>query len=685
MRTSMFRRVVVMCLLLVLLLSNISIGALAQDIPLPDSTSWSGGTLNITLVDTNKKEESGQVTVTLYKLIDVNTAATVEVREQVGTEKKYYYMPQSPVYIWKDKLGEWIMSDSNENGKFKEYAKTLNYDGADHYIVTDKFFPGEDIKNDAETKSNQILATTGFYAAIEAAIEKNADLAERVAQKVIAVADKNSDGNYAMSFANLPMGVYLITVKNDRSVYRPTVVSFFPEFNESTARWYLKDTVNQTIKGSPVTLNKYIIVNGSEVKETTAAIDDILNYKIVADIPQYQETFPEMSSQDYDDHVIWKDSEEHEVNTFLIEDKITGQTLLPETIVVKCGDTVVASYNAENGAWEYKTVEFKNADGSSRYAKVELQIQTNDNSFSVNINGRDRYMAFLKGNQKVTITYQAKLNQTAILQKLATGTGSKAKMMKAAAPNLTGREEFAAETEPVLRYYNATQAWLTYSNNPYVENSKKILLDSTKVYTYGAKVFKVSATKKDEDGNPLPLSGAEFALEKAGSTSAAPIKFTLKDGIYIKDETGSSILTSDEKGMIKVRGLDIGEYNLTETKANEGYAKNEDSFPIVIKDDTNQSQPIYKMTGDDYDLDENGNRILQGYEAGRDGIPEDDADGKIIYGDCMVPVTVVNTAMFALPETGGLGTVLYTVIGILLMAGGILLVAVFLRKRKKQE
>ena len=42
---------------------------------------------------------------------------------------------------------------------------------------------------------------------------------------------------------------------------------------------------------------------------------------------------------------------------------------------------------------------------------------------------------------------------------------------------------------------------------------------------------------------------------------------------------------------------------------------------------------------------------------------------------------IKNTKGFTLPRTGGIGTVLFSMIGIVLMGSGVLLVAVFLRTR----
>ena len=104
--------------------------------------------------------------------------------------------------------------------------------------------------------------------------------------------------------------------------------------------------------------------------------------------------------------------------------------------------------------------------------------------------------------------------------------------------------------------------------------------------------------------------------------------------------------------MLTLSGLDADTYYLTETKAPDGYNKLGSSIEITIAD----TEP---------------NGIVN------DGT--DSADG----ADGYVEKKVENSDGFQLPTTGGIGTILFTAGGILLMGlGVIVLVFVILRRRR---
>ncbi len=200
-------------------------------------------------------------------------------------------------------------------------------------------------------------------------------------------------------------------------------------------------------------------------------------------------------------------------------------------------------------------------------------------------------------------------------------------------------------------------AKLSYSNNPYATTaSYKDVIDDAKVYTYGIKI-----TKVDSVDNSKFLPGAEFtvSLSEDGSN---PISFVKTgDGAYRKaesgTETGDTTVTvgaegSGVQGMLTLSGLDADTYYLTETKAPDGYNKLGSPIEIIIAD----TEP---------------NGIVN------DGT--DSADG----ADGYVEKKVENSDGFQLPTTGGIGTILFTAGGILLMGlGVIVLVFVILRRRR---
>lgn len=195
-----------------------------------------------------------------------------------------------------------------------------------------------------------------------------------------------------------------------------------------------------------------------------------------------------------------------------------------------------------------------------------------------------------------------------------------------------------ADTTTVLKPTggNLSTAYLDYSNNPYNKESElQVQKDEVTAYTFGMIVNKINASNKTEF-----LSGAKFKLstDKAGNNT---IKFVKNaDGVYYQDDTSSTYEVevgsgTDKIGVLELRGLQDGTYYLTETKAPDGYNRKTDAVEVVIED-----------------------------------------------GE-MKEVTIENNANFQLPLTGGMGTVVFTASGILLMGLGIILLVAINRKRKQ--
>lgn len=189
---------------------------------------------------------------------------------------------------------------------------------------------------------------------------------------------------------------------------------------------------------------------------------------------------------------------------------------------------------------------------------------------------------------------------------------------------------------------NTNTAKLTYSNNPYVAESKQTQETSSKVFTYGAEISKIDKTSNN------PLTGAEFELAQ----NTEKLYFVKKaDGVYYQansaDEGATTTLGVDSNGKLNLFGLDAGEYSLTETKAPAGYNKSTEAKTITIKDD---------------DLD---------------GALDDETGTTGIY-----KLSFPNSQGFQLPVTGGAGTIAFVAGGIIFVGLGLTLLAVAIRKRK---
>lgn len=166
---------------------------------------------------------------------------------------------------------------------------------------------------------------------------------------------------------------------------------------------------------------------------------------------------------------------------------------------------------------------------------------------------------------------------------------------------------------------NVNETWLDYGDNNSTTH------DTTTTYVYEFDIIKT------DTGNTL-LSGAQFKLYDA-LTGGKEIPLALEaDGSYrvaMENEEGVAIVVTDG-GPVTITGLDGGTtYYLEETVAPAGYNKLSARVPVVIE--SSNLNTAYE--NGQYDPDTHGG------------------------------VQVVNKTGSQLPETGGLGTLLFTVLG----------------------
>lgn len=194
---------------------------------------------------------------------------------------------------------------------------------------------------------------------------------------------------------------------------------------------------------------------------------------------------------------------------------------------------------------------------------------------------------------------------------------------------------------------NLNKAQLEYSNNPRDTSSKdKTVWDNVVVFTYQVVVNKYANSVGEN--NKLP--GAEFTLTKK-----------------LKDGTTNDIAVVKSKGGVQFtfKGLDDGQYILTETKTPEGY---------------NTIAPIEFTVTANHEIswDGAGNRsdLLTSFSGTA-------ASGEITFttdkGTGALTTDVINKSGTTLPSTGGMGTTVFYVVG-----GGLMAVAVVLLVTKKR-
>lgn len=203
---------------------------------------------------------------------------------------------------------------------------------------------------------------------------------------------------------------------------------------------------------------------------------------------------------------------------------------------------------------------------------------------------------------------------------------------------------------------------LTYSNNPHTNGTGTTVDHPAYDYTYGIDVTKVGSDR-DETGNLKKLQGVQFTLKEEGSN-----EFIKADGTTTTD-TDAAILTTNDKGMINVVGLDEGTYILKEVTPAPGY--------------NNSASNGVKFTIARGTLEQDGSEVIpdknSAHVTAADGVVKDDSaatsTGKLSF-------TIVDQKGSGLPLTG-LNGVTFTWI-----AGGAVLcigVAHLIRSRKQAE
>ena len=279
---------------------------------------------------------------------------------------------------------------------------------------------------------------------------------------------------------------------------------------------------------------------------------------------------------------------------------------------------ITIEYSNNNGA-NYVTVPQEIYTLSFTNSKVELYF----NNYVTDINGK---------YDKIRIRYSALLNGSAVVE----GTG------------------------------NINTATLTYSSHAGAEPAKTTA--DAKVYTMGLDI-----TKIDKDNTATKLAGAEFevytdnpATNKvhfietvSDDTTANHYRVATKAEIDASDITTTTTIkvtnTGENIGKLMIDGLNDTTYYLKETKAPTGYNLPTELFEINVAPTANSSEKKYDYSSDNPNV--------------------------LAFDEHRLSKNISNSTGIDLPVTGGMGTVIFTAIGLLLMAGA----AYFLFRGKKSS
>lgn len=224
----------------------------------------------------------------------------------------------------------------------------------------------------------------------------------------------------------------------------------------------------------------------------------------------------------------------------------------------------------------------------------------------------------------------------------------------------------------------ANHAFLTYTTSNEPETEKTTDAQTASVYTYS--FFLDKRADETEDGTAATelktLKGAKFTLYKDDAFTQS-IEF-VKDGDYYRpataaDDAATKVTALEADNTLLVKGLDRGIYYIEETTTPAGYYAPNKGFKIEL----NGERDVVS-------------NALTGKLLDTSSFTETDAaDRLLIAGTEMdttalnqLNVTLKNSSTPILPTTGGMGTALFTVGGVALMAVAAWL---FFRRKEKKD
>ena len=225
---------------------------------------------------------------------------------------------------------------------------------------------------------------------------------------------------------------------------------------------------------------------------------------------------------------------------------------------------------------------------------------------------------------------------------------------------------------------------LTYTFSLEPTTSRTTSPVGVKVHTYAFSLAKTSDEDIEGSTGKKPLTNAGFTLysDNAMNTPVSMIKETVGGETYYRPalagETGVTELLADmgtTQNTLLVRGLDAATYYLKETKVPSGYYAPKGGFAVQLTGDRDTSKTL------------NGNLAA----ASSFTATNNATDGVLINSSGLntaeqnrLDASLKNSSTPVLPTTGGVGTVMFTVVGLLCM-GAALWFFLFARRRRKDE
>ena len=653
-------------------------------------------------------------TVTIYKIASVN----------YDTVTKKYSDP-----YWVTEVSDWLKAYDNysSDGNIKTaYANPKNLASASQSTWTE-FYKYLLYSRDGNGPLN-VIEYGSSSSEEEGKVVYNGKLAPY--RESITLEDNE---NLEVSFSNLELGIYAVMVTADAKRFTPVVKDLTPKINGPEGNYYVDSVYFAELKSAEATIDKKI--NGKQAD--AVRIGEVVDFDVDVTLPTlYSDrvTFTRAMDQTYSMYI-----EDFMSPAFTVydanNDGISNELDISFTTTGSMEGSVQEPFPTNN--FDYYEIADSTYDLSGLTANQDYFELTNDNvaEYTTNCDTLSKLEGYEEGKTYYAIKCSAPVYTIDELKTRENADGIECTYIKL---NINvGVLKQMIKDDPDNRSYDSAIVTLSYKaivtdkievNSEANYNTATIVYEGTsgisdtvRGYTYGLQLIKIDGDtdkalagaqfniykevntylkeeeeyvwKADMSGSEEDKLGITYAeikadinknneesiyytyeqrMSEAGTTENG-VEYEAGDEIarvfvkytagYINEDTpfdGSVTSVATDVGVI-VKGLDEGNYILMETKAPAGYNSLAEDIMFTIN----------RIDDETAQLEFNGS--LKGFF---DGYGKD----KQLIENGVSTLRVLNYRGLTLPSTGGMGILLFTIIGISVMSASLVLLIVRQRR-----